>query len=72
MGENIERDKAIAFFDIKELFNSAGDKLLPPEKLSKNALRVILRIEVNEGEYKYILHDRVKALERLSLLCVTS
>ena len=72
MDENIERDKAIAFFDIKELFNSAGDELLPPEELSKNALDVICKIRVSEGEYKYTLHDRAKALERLSLLCVTS
>jgi len=64
----MDNDIAIISFDVKELFNNKGDKLLPPEKLSENALKCISKIRKTKDGYKYTLHDKLKALNRLSLL----
>lgn len=64
-----DEESRLAFYDLKELFDSKGT-IIPPYKLPKNIRQAIHGIEIIEGvlgetKYKYKFHEKGKALERL-------
>ncbi len=64
-----DEESRLAFYDLKELFDSKGT-IIPPHKLPKNIRQAIHGIEIivgplGETKYKYKFHEKGKALERL-------
>lgn len=64
-----DEESRLAFYDLKELFDSNGTQI-PPHKLPKNIRQAIHGIEIiisplGETKYKYKFHEKGKALERL-------
>jgi hypothetical protein len=64
----LEEEKAIAFSDIRKLFDEHGS-LIEPHQLPDDIARAVAGIEIIDLEagkkYKYKLWDKGKALDRL-------
>jgi hypothetical protein len=65
----LEEEKAIAFSDIRKLFDEHGS-LIAPHQLPDDITRAVAAIEIIDlpdggSKYKYKLWDKGKALDRL-------